>query len=394
MKRFLFFFILLANTIAAQTITGTVVNENEKPLTEVSVYVDGSSISAITDAEGVFSIPLSKFRLGNLVIKKEGYETVIYPFKTDEIKKLKVILTREAAIEEIKLLHYTDKIYNKYIQKFINQFIGYDPNVKIKNQKDLIFAYDTPNKTLNAKAKKTLIIENKNLGYILEYNLMSFSYNENLGMLTYTGTTFFKEMNGSEKQKLDWKANRLNSFYGSPMHFFRSAYNNKVTDEGYIVNKIVKIQNPKYPTDEELEKLNQYRESLKKLKNNQPYLKTPDDIADIQSRKFNQKKYLLALTESKIPQEKYIIYRDNKPYLSFENMLGIVYKKYPYTVDKGKIVKSEIPINTSSMIETDGNIFEISSDGNYSDPDLLIVQDDWANLRASNILPLDYNPEN
>lgn len=393
MKNILFFLIFVSVFIKAQIITGTVLNENESTLQSVQVYIDGSSMVTNTNSEGQFSLNISNQKLGSLVFKKEGFETIIYPFNAENIKKLKVILTKESIIEEVKLLNYTDKNYERYINRFLNEFLGYSrENVKIKNPKDLIFAYDKENRILKAKAKKPLMIENKNLGYTVEYNLMGFSINDNQNISTYLGTSFFQEMDGSKKEKNKWIINRLNAYYGSAMHFFRSAYQNKIADEGYIVNRIVQFPNPKYPTANELKKLDNYRESIKKSPNNQRFLNIPADISDIQSRKNRESKFALALTEHKMPAEKFIFKENGRTYLKFNDLLGIVYKKHPYSWVKNKFEKATIPINMSSMIDTDGIVFEINSDGNYTEPDRLIFQDDWAKHKFSLLLPLDYEP--
>ena len=128
------------------------------------------------------------------------------------------------------------------------------------------------------------------------------------------------------------------------------------------------------------------------MPNNQKFLNIPADISDIQARKNRESKFGLALTEHKVPAEKFIFKESNRTYLKFNDLLGIVYKKYPYSVEKNKIEKATIPINMSSMIDTDGIIFEISSDGNYTEPNRLFFLDDWAKQKISLLLPLDYEP--
>ncbi|MDO5615171.1 MAG: carboxypeptidase-like regulatory domain-containing protein, partial [Cruoricaptor ignavus] len=136
----LVFVLLSFPAIYAQIIRGTVLNENEIGLKEVSVYVDASAIGTSTDASGRFSLNLSNLKTGNLVIKKNGYKTIIYPFSSDKLKPLKIILTKETAIEEVKLLHFSDKNYNRYINRFLNEFLGFErENVTIKNPKDITF---------------------------------------------------------------------------------------------------------------------------------------------------------------------------------------------------------------------------------------------------------------
>ncbi|MDO5616735.1 MAG: hypothetical protein Q4G16_11125, partial [Cruoricaptor ignavus] len=266
-------------------------------------------------------------------------------------------------------------------------------NVTIKNPKDITFAYDRENKILKAKAKNTLIIENKKLGYYVEYNLINFSIDDGLKMSSYSGTSLFKEMRGGKTKQLEWQANRLNAYYGSAMHFFRSAFNHRVNDEGFIVNHIVEIPNPKYPSKEELQKSEEYFRSLKNKNDGKNPFVVSKEIQEIEWRKRNESEFSLALVEHKIASEKFITKDIHGTFFAFKDLLGIVYQKFPFNINKGVITKATIPINTSSIINTYGNIFELSEDGNYTNPDQMIFMDDWAKQKFSTLLPLDYTPD-
>jgi glucan phosphoethanolaminetransferase (alkaline phosphatase superfamily) len=66
---------------------------------------------------------------------------------------------------------------------------------------------------------------------------MSFSADFNSNMVNYTGTSFFRETKNSDKVKL----NRMNAYDGSMLHFFRSIYNNTISEDKFIVNHVVQI---------------------------------------------------------------------------------------------------------------------------------------------------------
>lgn len=380
----LFLFLFPFSFSMAQMIQGTVVNDAEQKISNVSIYIDGTKIGTTSKEDGSFSLNLPSKNIGNIIFQKEDYETFATPVSEVLNKKLKVVLLKTNTIEEVIIIPFTEEAYKNYINYFLNTFIGNDKeNVKIKNQRSLKFAFDKKNKTLKVKAPKTLIIENKNLGYEIEYNLMSFSADFNSNMVNYTGTSFFRETKNSDKVKL----NRMNAYDGSMLHFFRSIYNNTISQDKFIVNHVVQIPNPKYPTAEELNILKNFMEMTRSSKT---ILKIPEEISDISHRKNTQKPYALAITKTMIPDSDYIK-RDGKNVLfSFKDMLQVNYSKYYYELKGKQFIKTTIPVVISSYLHPEGETFEVSKDGNISTPDLLIAEGDFTKNKIENMLPLDY----
>lgn len=380
----LFLFLFPLSLSFAQIIQGTVVNDAEQKIPNVSIYIDGTKIGTTSKEDGSFSLNLPSKNIGNIIFQKEDYETFATPISEVLNKKLKVVLLKTNTIEEVRIIPYTEEAYKRYINYFLNNFIGNDQqNVKIKNQKSLKFAYDKKNKTLKVKAPKTLIIENKNLGYEIEYNLMSFSADFNSNMVNYTGTSFFKETKNSNNVKL----NRMNAYDGSLLHFFRSIYNNTISEDKFIVNHVVQIPNPKYPTEEELNILKNFMEVSRASKT---LFKIPEEISDISHRKTSQKPYALAITKTMIPDSDYVKRDGKKVFFSFKDMLQVNYSKYYYELKGKQFIKSTIPVVISSYLHPEGETFEVSKDGNISNPDLLITEGEFSKNKIENMLPLDY----
>lgn len=380
----LFLFLFPFSLSIAQLIQGTVVNDAEQKIPNVSIYIDGTKIGTTSKEDGSFSLNLPSKNIGNIIFQKEDYETFATSISEVLNKKLKVVLLKTNTIEEVRIIPYTEEAYKRYINYFLNNFIGNDQqNVKIKNQKSLKFAYDKKNKTLKVKAPKTLIIENKNLGYEIEYNLMSFSADFNSNMVNYTGTSFFKETKNSNNVKL----NRMNAYDGSLLHFFRSIYNNTISEDKFIVNHVVQVPNPKYPTEEELNILKNFMEVSRASKT---LFKIPEEISDISHRKTSQKPYALAITKTMIPDSDYVKRDGKKVFFSFKDMLQVNYSKYYYELKGKQFIKSTIPVVISSYLHPEGETFEVSKDGNISNPDLLITEGEFSKNKIENMLPLDY----
>jgi hypothetical protein len=367
----------------AQIIKGKVVNDAETPISNVSIYLDGTKIGTTSKEDGSFSLELSSKNTGNLVFQKENYETFTTETSKVSNKTLKVVLIKVNEIEEVKIIPYTEETYKNFINYFLDNFIGSDQqHVKIKNQRSLKFSYDKQNKLLKVKAPQTLIIENKNLGYTIQYNLVTFSADFNAKIFTYSGTSFFKESKQSDKVKL----NRMNAYEGSMMHFFRSIFTNKTAGEGYIVNRVIKIPNPKYPTDEELEKVKDYFKMTSKSK----VISLPEDILDISRRKNTESPYAMDIAKTQIPESDYTKTEDGKIILSFKDILQVNYKKFFFDLKGKKFTKSSTLVVQTSFLHPEGETFEIYESGNISNPDLLINQGDFSKNKIENMLPLDY----
>lgn len=379
---FLIFLSALCN-MTAQTIRGKVVNDADLTLADVRIYLDGTQTGTVSAADGSFTLDLTGKSPANLVFRKEDYETLITPAPGALNKTLKVVLLKSNDIEEVRLVPYTEEAYRNYITYFLDQFIGTDhEHVRIKNQRTLKFAYDKTNKTLTVKAPQTLLIENKNLGYEIAYTIVDFFADFNTRMVRNTGTSFFRKTKDTDRIKL----NRRNAYDGSLLHFFRSIYYNTVASEGFIVNHVIKVPNPRYPTGQELEQLKAFAEIASKNGN----FNLPADILDISERKRTQQPFARAIVKTRIPDTDYVKRTGSEVLFSFKDILQVNYPKYEYELKGRAFMKSSTAIVITSFLHPEGETFEVSKDGNISTPDLLITEGDFTKNKIENMLPLDY----
>lgn len=379
----LFFILLISQTQNGQIITGNVENEIGTPISNVNIYIDGTKVATISNSDGSFSLDIQNQKNGNLIFQKETYESNSIAINKLIGKNIKVVLNKFKVIEELILIPYTEEAYRNYIQYFLNQFIGSDQtNVKIKNQRTLKFSYDKKNKMLKVKSPKPLIINNKNLGYEIQYNLITFEADFNNNTISFAGTSFFKETS----QKNSVKVNRMDAYSGSMMHFLRSVFSKTTTEEGFIVNHVIKIPNKNYPTEEELAKLEAFQKEMK----NTSTIKFPEEITNISRRKNNEKPYNLALIKSKIEEDVYTKNLAGNIFLDFKDILQVNFKKYFYDLKKGKIIKTNTSTNKSSYLYPEKDVFEIFADGNCSNPTELLAQGYLSEQKLEKLLPLDY----
>ncbi|WPO83328.1 carboxypeptidase-like regulatory domain-containing protein [Chryseobacterium sp. JJR-5R] len=380
---FLFLFLFPLYVSLAQAVMGTVINDAGQKISDVNIYIDGTGTGTVSKEDGSFTLPLAAKNSGNVVFQKENYESFTKPVSEVAGRVLKVVLLKSNDIEEVTIVPYTEEAYRNFISYFLDQFIGQDrEHVRIKNQRTLKFAYDKKNNTLKVKAPKTLLIENKNLGYEIEYNLMNFYADFNSKIVSSPGTSLFKEVKSNPKIKL----NRMNAYEGSLLHFFRSIHGNTVSADQFIVNHVIRVPNPKYPTEKELETLKDFMDAAKLMGK----FDLPADLLDISRRKNNQNPYALAIIKTMIPDSDYVKREGSSVLFSFKDILQVNYKKYNYELKGKEFIKSKNPVVLSSFLHPDGETFEVSKDGSISHTDLLLTEGDFTKNKIENMLPLDY----
>jgi hypothetical protein len=212
----------------AQSISGTVTDEEGEPAIGASVYFDGTTIGTSTNAEGHFSINSKGVINSALVISYMGYEAVIIsnPF---EVTNHKVVLTpKPIAIREVYVVRnpFTREELMKVFKK---EFLGSNKAGRrciILNEEDVDIYYDYGTKRLEASSIKPLQIENSYLGYKVEFNLTDFYIKFNKSSLKqefihsslFLGTSLFTEEQKVSKRQ---QRRRQNSFKGSQLNFFR-----------------------------------------------------------------------------------------------------------------------------------------------------------------------------
>lgn len=354
MKIYIVLLLLFIVPFHSQTITGKIENENGRFLSDVNVYIDGTQIATISKSDGSFELDIKGQIKNNLNFQKDNYEQ-----KTLSISKLintnsTIKLIKYQDIEEVVVVPKEDKAYKKYIQYFLDTFIGNDQkNVTIFNVKTLKFYYDKDNQTLLVRAPKTLIIENKNLGYTIQYNLVNYKSDLKKKIVSYYGTSFFIAKNGTPEIKM----NRMNAYDGSLQHFMQSAYSNKIAENGFILNHIQKITNPNYSMEEGNK----------------------------------ERPFELVIIQRDISSTNFIQNKNGSIYLSFKDILQVNFKKYSYFLKDGIIEKkTNNSAHLSTKIFVEGNTFEIFPWGYTTNPENLLLEGDFSKFKIEKFLPLDY----
>lgn len=245
------FFILFAVSSHSQVLEGRVFDsKTQESLPGATIYLDGTTVSTITDSEGNFSIN-TKNSNATLVVSFVGYKTnkLENPLQYQN-KKIKILLEEQSINLDEVVVGKGPFSRKQMMRVFREQFLGESKagsSCKIENEDDIILYYDVSNNTLNASARNPLRIKNSHLEYEVNFDLQELIVQYNYKSLDkfnqrqsfFLGTTFYKDVaKGKRANK-----KRKETFDGSSTHFALTVANNawqkeetRLFVEGFQVN--------------------------------------------------------------------------------------------------------------------------------------------------------------
>jgi hypothetical protein len=230
-------------------LTGTIRDSaNGKPLAGVSVFLNGTSKGTVTRTDGSFALAIPPGRY-ELIVSAIGYANYLTQISSRNLPpSLNITLHTQAdELAAITVEPYLKDGWKRYGRTFWQYFIGTTPNADdctIKNKEVLRFHFYIKSNQLSVTAVEPLLIENKALGYVLEYRLERFVCDFAAHIVSYYGYPLFRDMpTDDEEKKQRWANNRQLAYMGSMMHFMRSLYSRKVIEQGFVVKYKVPVPN-------------------------------------------------------------------------------------------------------------------------------------------------------
>jgi len=222
---------------------------NGKPLAGVSVFLNGTSKGTVSRNDGSFVLqgfPQGRYQL---IISAIGYANYLTEINSHNLPpSLKISLSTAAdELAAITVEPYLKDGWSKYGKTFLQYFIGTTENASsctIKNKNVLRFHFSLKSNRLSVTAIEPLLIENKALGYELEYRLERFVCDFASHIVSYYGYPLFRDMPVDyDVKKKKWETNRQLAYMGSMMHFMRSLYSHSLREEGFLVKYKVPVPN-------------------------------------------------------------------------------------------------------------------------------------------------------
>ncbi|HVW94600.1 MAG TPA: carboxypeptidase-like regulatory domain-containing protein [Mucilaginibacter sp.] len=243
----LLLFILPVKGIAQYTISGQVLNGNDKsPVAHASVFLNNSVVGTTTADNGTFT--LSEVRPGqyDLVVSCVGYETLHQAVIVNSSIKLPdlILAPKTLMLDEVRIKPKQD--WAKNYETFKRLFFGTTEfarqcKITTKGLPDMLdLDFDKTTDVFTARSDDFMEIENKALGYYIRYYLNSLTYDYKTRLFYVEGTAAFSEMTGSKSQTHRWKKNREKAYEGSSMHFLRAVVSNSLAEEGFRALRLIR----------------------------------------------------------------------------------------------------------------------------------------------------------
>jgi hypothetical protein len=342
----LFLFLLPFAAMGQYRITGRVVDAATKqPVADASVFLSNASAGAKTNNDGTFT--MNNVRGGQyvMVISIIGYATYQQSILVNKDLVLGDLTVQAQSIVLKEVRIGPDKHWAEHFEIFKREFLGTTDNANectILNPHVVEFDFDSETHELTATADGFLEVENKAMGYKIKYMLSAFTYNNAEHSIYFAGSAFFEDLKGSKKQIKEWQKTRLQTYLGSDMNFLRAGIANKVPEQGFMVERLIRTPNPEYKGGPD----NKYRETL---------VNAPLAVSDY-----------MRLTDVK---DEYAI--------DFKDCLYVVYN---HTALSG------------STITIQKNYAYFDNNGIFLNPQDMILEGSWGVSRLADMLPVDYEP--
>lgn len=233
-SQLLCYLFLCSNLAVGQTIKAVVADaESHQAIPDVFVFLDNSSTGSITDIEGVFTLKRPTDQDIELVFSHLNYELLSLSLKEGETLADTIFLKSSGVLlnEAVVTSKAKPRVRSRWLKRFRGEFLGIDYDkkmIRLVNPEVLLFEQNKG--VLKASSKESLVIENKLLGYRIQFFLTAFESYNNGGDLRYHGKVFFEPMKGSKKEMARFKRNRSKVYKQSSRRFFAALGQQKTID--------------------------------------------------------------------------------------------------------------------------------------------------------------------
>lgn len=399
---FTLFLLLILQAVQAQVnVSGKIVfTADDKPVNAASVFLSNTSFGTVSAQDGSFTlrdIPPGNY---DLVVSYIGYETVQKTINITNVHVDNIVVTlnaKQQLMDEVVVGGYEKQTWAKWGRFFTEQFIGagsWGDKCVLENSGQVEFRFYKKTNMLRAYADEDLLIINKNLGYRIRYRLEKFEYDFSKAMLFYEGYPLFEEMDSKRKgRSRRWMKARNEAYYGSVMHFMRSVYRNRLTEEGFEIRRLVKT-----PNDEKKRVQQLYRNRVRQQNSNGTITVLPqqEDSAAYYEKILQQKDWFDQYSPYTIAGDSIANALDSFTAVKeFKNYLYVVYKKALEDIDYAKTYASapghKNPASAVRLLNHE-NILVFSNGAYYRMQDLL-TNGYWSwSEKICRLLPYDFKP--
>ncbi len=382
--------LLLPATCWAQaSISGQVRDSvTHSPLPFASVFLANTTLGTTTDAEGRFRLPSVAPGHYDLGVSYVGYRLFSQPVNLTGPLVLNPLVAL-AAQQLAEIVVRPNPNREADYQRFSELFLGNSTlsrQCRILNPDGVRVDYDSQQNVLTASVPHALEVDNPALGYRLTFYQLDFraEFAEQRAGLTLLTQVVFKDLPGTARQQKRWAVNRHKAHLGSYQHFLRSIYANRVAEEGFKVQKLRRVPNPRRLAADEVLRQRQRQGITGNL---------PDSLLE----SLRQPRELAFLYKPALPLDSL---RRTEPgsgrqWLRFHDLLAVTYERGtpdPNYRRPGPNFTSVRPRYEESVVHLQQPEAEVEAIGTLVVPLAVLTEDYWAFEKIGELLPLDYQP--
>jgi hypothetical protein len=238
---------VFARQLPQASLVGRVLDDSTSlPLSNVNVYLANTTLGGSTDARGQFeirNIPLGSYEI---VASLLGYTVFSSRFVAKEASPTNIAIRLKPVnleVGEVLISAPDPTEWRRQLQRFKDLFLGTTPFSKectLINGEMLDFE-ESPDGLFAATARVPLKIENRALGYSIEFVLKTFKVQNDV--MTLEGLPKYTELKPSDSaEEKRWRENRMRAYRGSLRHFLACLFKKELASNGYFVHELGSLQ--------------------------------------------------------------------------------------------------------------------------------------------------------
>ncbi|WP_045690263.1 carboxypeptidase-like regulatory domain-containing protein [Hymenobacter sp. AT01-02] len=246
-----------------------------EPLELASIFLASTTYGASTNDKGQFSVRNVPAGQYDLIISYLGYSLYKRTITVGNGPQTLDLQLKPSTqhLQEVVVRPGSNRPgdYEKFAETFLGRTV-FSRQCRIRNPKAVYVQYNADRNELTASSPTFLQVDNAALGYRIKYYGLEFTLNFREQYMSFYGWPVFQEMKPrNERQRQQWLQNRQRAYRGSLPHFLRSVYLNQVAAEGFLVQKMRVVPNPRFPRADSLAK------ALRQARHNQPFSPADQD---------------------------------------------------------------------------------------------------------------------
>jgi hypothetical protein len=360
--------------IAQVSISGRILNdESGEAIANASVYLNNTTIGATTNAAGEYILKGVRPGIYEIIVSHVSYDMLLHKVDVTE-KDLRFVFRIIPKIKQMRnIVVMTKDLRKQWMNLFRQYFIGENiaaAKTKILNEEDVLFERGETKSVMKAFSETPLIIENRELGYRIYFDLIEFYYDREEQRTYYAGYSRFEELDKDGEPRKKWIKNREQIYRGSTMHFYHSMLANTLEEQQFAI----------YLTREDTS--------------------APKPIPGGEKSRINLSKGEKRPKMAFAVKPADIFFREDSTagrfYFKWDGQLQVRYKRDPYGkkyLQSRGMFLGLLPVGVQSSIDLLDKPAFLSANGALENPLAVQYSGYWSNERMANLLPLDYrNP--